>query len=389
VGHDTEAVRNLCTSALLLDGGLIIERGDPNTVVNKYYALIAERERAYSEGTLIEHGDVPGDGYETAYDFIQNISEAKIESVKGIPVESQTVEIQSTPRKVIFAHAPSKITYTITVGQRPSLAFAIGILPAAWDNIPQGVKFDIEVFSDGIPDTIFSRVLQPKRNVSDRGWHNFLVSLGKYSNKTIFITLKTSGSGEDLRFCWSAWGWISLKERISESRCNNEALKINSDNENENDFFTEGIPIRYGNKKITILNINMCDSKGDPKSVFSTNENVIIKVTIKSEENIDDNVTIGCSIRNKFSVIYGMNSRWQMNDLKNVRIGDVISINFFCCLRLGNGIYSVTPAAAIVHSDTDIEVLDRQEDQLLFQVTNNRIMEGIVDLGAKITWTRE
>jgi hypothetical protein len=84
-----------------------------------------------------------------------------------------------------------------------------------------------------------------------------------------------------------------------------------------------------------------------------------------------------------------MNSRWQMNDLKNVRIGDVISINFFCCLRLGNGIYSVTPAAAIVHSDTDIEVLDRQEDQLLFQVTNNRIMEGIVDLGAKITWTRE
>ena len=50
VGHDTEAVRNLCTSALLLDGGRIIERGDPNYVVNKYYALIAERERAYTEG---------------------------------------------------------------------------------------------------------------------------------------------------------------------------------------------------------------------------------------------------------------------------------------------------------------------------------------------------
>ena len=73
--------------ALLLDGGRIIERGDPNTVVNKYYALIAERERTYSEGNLIEHGEVPGEGYETVYDFVRNLSEAKIESAKGMPVQ--------------------------------------------------------------------------------------------------------------------------------------------------------------------------------------------------------------------------------------------------------------------------------------------------------------
>ncbi|MEI6842671.1 MAG: ABC transporter ATP-binding protein, partial [Methanomicrobiales archaeon] len=78
VGHDTEAVRNLCTQALLLDGGRIIERGDPNYVVNKYYALITERERTYSEGNLIERGQVPGDEYETVYDFVRNLSEAKI-----------------------------------------------------------------------------------------------------------------------------------------------------------------------------------------------------------------------------------------------------------------------------------------------------------------------
>ena len=42
--------------------GRIIERGDPNYVVNKYYALIAERERTYSEGNLIEHGEIPGEG---------------------------------------------------------------------------------------------------------------------------------------------------------------------------------------------------------------------------------------------------------------------------------------------------------------------------------------
>jgi teichoic acid transport system ATP-binding protein len=52
VGHDTEAVRNLCSYAMLLDGGKIIERGDVNMVVNKYMAIISDRERMYNEGNL-------------------------------------------------------------------------------------------------------------------------------------------------------------------------------------------------------------------------------------------------------------------------------------------------------------------------------------------------
>jgi hypothetical protein len=84
-----------------------------------------------------------------------------------------------------------------------------------------------------------------------------------------------------------------------------------------------------------------------------------------------------------------MNSRWQMNDLKNIRSGEIIRIEFSCCLRLGGGFYSVTPAVAIMHSGADIEVLDRQEDQILFQITNNKVMEGFVNLDAKITWDRE
>jgi len=129
VGHDTEAVRSLCTQALLLDGGRIIERGDPNYVVNKYYALIADREMAYKEGNLIEHGEVPGKGYETVYDLVRNISGAKVENPKGIPVQSRIIEIQSTPRHVIFAHPQSTIIYTVPIERGSSLAFAIGILP--------------------------------------------------------------------------------------------------------------------------------------------------------------------------------------------------------------------------------------------------------------------
>ena len=216
VGHDTGAVQGLCTQALLLDGGRIIERGDPNTVVNKYRALITERERTYSEGSLTEHGVIPGEGYEITYEFTHHLSDAKIESAKGVPVQPKTVEIQSVPRRVIFAHPPSKITYTVPVDPGSSLAFAIGILPGAWDRIPQGVKFDIEVISDGVTEPLFSRVLMPKRNIGDRGWHNFLLPLEMFSGKTISLVFCTSGSGEDLSYCWSAWGWGKIvKPRLT------------------------------------------------------------------------------------------------------------------------------------------------------------------------------
>jgi len=387
VGHDTEAVRNLCTQALLLDGGRIIERGDPNYVVNKYYALITDRERAYTEGNLIEHGDIPTEGYETVYNFIQNLSHANIESAEGIPVQPQTIEIHSTPRRVIFAHPPSRITYPVPVEPGSSLAFAIGILPAAWDKIPQGVKFDIEVVYDGVTDTIFSRVLLPKRNIGDRGWHNFIVPLEKFSGKTVTITFITSGSGDDLSFCWSAWGWGNLIRDIPKPRVDEVIHLSKHEKDDINSIVNDSTPIRYGNKKIEIITAVICDSEGKPQSNFLTNENVIIKIMVKSKENFTQDVTVGCSIRNKYSTIYGMNTRWQTNDLKNIRDGDIIIIDFLCCLRLGEGLYSITPAVAIVHSDTDIDVLDRLEDYVLFKITNKKTMEGFVDLNAKILWS--
>ena len=256
VGHDTEAVRNLCTQALLLDGGQIIERGDPNTVVNKYYALIAERERTYSEGNLIEHGEVPGEEYETVYDFAQHLSDAKIVSAKGIPVQPQTVEIQSVPRRVIFAHPPSQIMYTVPVEPGSSLAFAIGILPAAWEKILQGVKFDIDVMSGGATEPLFSRVLMPNRNIGDRGWHNFILPLEKFSGNTVSLMFSTSGTGDDLSYCWSAWGWMTLvrtKESIN-------AMKIDTtfSETTLSEVFSSGEE-RFGNKRGEITRVELMD----------------------------------------------------------------------------------------------------------------------------------
>jgi lipopolysaccharide transport system ATP-binding protein len=49
VTHDLTAITKFCDRALLLDGGRLIEDGSPEMVVNKYRALIFERERRYGQ----------------------------------------------------------------------------------------------------------------------------------------------------------------------------------------------------------------------------------------------------------------------------------------------------------------------------------------------------
>jgi ABC-type polysaccharide/polyol phosphate transport system ATPase subunit len=387
VGHDTEAVRNLCTSALLLDGGRIIERGDPNTVVNKYNALIIERERAYFEGNLIEHGEMPKD-CQTVYDFIQNISEARIEGAKGIPVQPQTVEIMSTPRRVILAHPPSKINYTVMVEPQSSLAFAIGILPAVWDKIPQGVKFDIEISSDEITEIVFSRVLQPKRNIGDRGWHNFLFPLDKYSGKIVSITFVTSGSGEDLSYCWSAWGWGKM---IKLHECAIKTIShINPEDKSNNIDICHELPelsdskVRIGNKKAIITKVEVCDTEGHEKLTFNSGDMVVIKTHIFFNQRIENNLNVGCVIKGRYSEIFGTNTLWENIELGQKNPGDAITVVFSLNAKLATGIYSVTSGCSIIHSDGEVEVLDRYFDCIFFRIHAQKKMVGIVDLNATV-----
>ena len=338
VGHDTEAVRNLCTAALLLDGGRIIERGDPNYVVNKYYALIAERERTYSEGNVSEHGEVPRDEHQTVFDFILNLHEARIDNTKDASVQAQIIEIQSLPRNIIFAHPPSKIKYSVFIMPRTALIFAIGILPEAWDKIPQGVKFDIKITYDGISENIFSRVLLPKRNIGDRGWHNFIVSLEKYHGKTVCLTFSTSGSGNDLSYCWSAWGWVKIIQFIG---CPKEANELdNSDPKTINDttdptMISEKI-IRYGNRKAIIENVELLNSNGSPNLSFKTGEKITIRYSMISYRDFVDDLTIGFVIRNKFTEVYGTNTRWKKCDLKEIKKGRMPIVNISMDLAFGD-----------------------------------------------------
>ena len=61
VTHDLTAVTKFCNRALLLDAGRLIEDGAPDMVVNKYRALMFERERRYGHFDGDPKGTVEGE----------------------------------------------------------------------------------------------------------------------------------------------------------------------------------------------------------------------------------------------------------------------------------------------------------------------------------------
>jgi len=61
VSHDLAAVRALCSRAILLSGGRIVEDGKPADVLNRYQKIIMAREQAYEESTTASGETTAGD----------------------------------------------------------------------------------------------------------------------------------------------------------------------------------------------------------------------------------------------------------------------------------------------------------------------------------------
>jgi hypothetical protein len=141
---------------------------------------------------------------------------------------------------------------------------------------------------------------------------------------------------------------------------------------------------KYGNKKAEILNFEMFDSTGKKKTNFKTNDNAKIIIVIRLNQHFEEGLTVGCLIRNRYTTIYGTCALWQNIQMTEIVTGQIATVEVSIKLRLGEGTYSLSPAIAIVHSDTDVEQLDRREDALIFTVINDRTMEGICDLDAAI-----
>jgi hypothetical protein len=135
--------------------------------------------------------------------------------------------------------------------------------------------------------------------------------------------------------------------------------------------------------------VKLLDEKNNSRSTFHFGEVACVRFSIKFNSTINCKSTAGFIIRSKFQDIYATNTRWEKQDFQPKTKGDLASVSIKFPVKLGAGLYSITPAVAIVHSSydifspTDIEVLDSLEDHLWIKVIHDK-NTGLIDLEAKI-----
>lgn len=159
------------------------------------------------------------------YSFIDNFISASKECVvngltrsteeyfKSKPIlipRSSCLRIQKEERDVIWHHpirdVESKICYSLFIPENSTLKFGLGFDPAVWEQVGDGVRFDVVVEDGNNTENIFSHYINPKRVLEDRTWHDFKLDLGGYANRNVRLCFITSpGPNNHDGYDWSVW----------------------------------------------------------------------------------------------------------------------------------------------------------------------------------------
>ena len=75
VSHDKQAILSICDSAILLDSGSLLLKGDPEVILDYYNAKLSSNDKQISTNTLIQNGKIQ---------TVSGTGEAKLISIKMI-----------------------------------------------------------------------------------------------------------------------------------------------------------------------------------------------------------------------------------------------------------------------------------------------------------------
>ena len=71
---------------------------------------------------------------------------------------------------------------------------------------------------------------------------------------------------------------------------------------------------RFGNKLGEITQVEILDKDYQRATVFTSGDIVHIRIHVILHVDIPENLTIGCTIKNRFCEVYGTNTKWQLLD---------------------------------------------------------------------------
>ncbi|MBN2325776.1 MAG: glycosyltransferase [Candidatus Omnitrophica bacterium] len=134
--------------------------------------------------------------------LLTRMQRGKISTLKRSFVARGRCDIDNDVREVLFAHPPTQIHFKQSIEEESELVFAIAMPPSVYSKEGDGVQFSIRC--DG--ESIYERVLHPKQNQEDRGWHSERVPLKKYAGKNREFIFETQAyPNGKIDFCAACW----------------------------------------------------------------------------------------------------------------------------------------------------------------------------------------
>lgn len=169
----------------------------------------------------------------THYDFLDHLNSGKIISPSPSGYVKQTVfTFDMIPYGVLFEHAPSNISFAVTIPENSSLHFAPLVAPEIQQfGKGDGIRFQITFTTqDGDLYAVYDEYLDPKNLLNQRYVLEESIDLSYWAGENITITFSTNcGPNENCSFDWAGWGEPRIIQPVSYDFLEHFA-ETNSDN---------------------------------------------------------------------------------------------------------------------------------------------------------------
>jgi hypothetical protein len=123
-------------------------------------------------------------------------------------VDRDTYSVGGELRPSLFLHPTASAVFPpVRVSPEAVLTFRIGVIDEAWDKPGDGVEFIVFVQRSNDAETkVFSRYIDPQHNPQDRRWFEERVSLRRFGDQDVRITLATGpGPANNFSYDWGVW----------------------------------------------------------------------------------------------------------------------------------------------------------------------------------------
>lgn len=140
------------------------------------------------------------------FDFFEELPKATLKTRDPRFVNMELVRVDADERPSLLCHPDSEIRYRLTLKPNSMLRFGVTLSPAVWSpDKGDPVRFRVEARSLFRRRTLFEKEIDPKKNQSDRRWHDVEIDLSGLSGKTVELAFVTQAAGSP-DFCSSYWG---------------------------------------------------------------------------------------------------------------------------------------------------------------------------------------